>query len=327
MQQSAMTTIARRLPEVGKITTILWMFLVVGAMFLWVPKQQGLGNTGRIIIMHVPTAWLSTLAFGIAAFWSVRYLWRRRPGDDDRALAAVEQGLLFSILATATGAVFAKVVWGSFWNWDPRQTSILVLLLIYGAYFALRSAIDDQDRRQQLAAVYAVFAFVMAPLLTFVVPRLADSTLHPNCAFLEGSECDGVVLREGQVAGLGDTRVQLLEVRQAGDEVTAVVDVSSVGFAQRSTMEPSYNVASNQQVATPAFPDSRFMLVVQEVRPDGTLLLNIRAPGNESQLGNVATRTTFFAGLIGFTFLFWWVFRLRVETLTLRRRLSAERWS
>jgi heme exporter protein C len=323
----AMTTFARRMPVFGKITTTLWMLLVTGAMFLWVPRQQGLGNTGRIIIMHVPTAWLSTLAFGIAAIYSVLYLRRRRPGDDDRALAAVEQGLLFSILATATGSVFAKVVWGSFWNWDPRETSILVLLLIYGAYFALRSAIDDPERRQTLAAVYAVLAFATAPLLTFVVPRLAETTLHPNCAFLEGSTCDGVVLREGQVNALGDTRVQLLEIQRSGDEVTAVVDVSSVGFAERTTMQPSFNTASNEQVAMPNFPNSRFMMVVQEVRPDGTLLLNIRAPGNESQLGNVATRTTFFASLLGFTFLFWWVYRLRVDTLTLRRRLLTERWT
>ena len=315
------------MPVFGKITTTLWMLLVTGAMFLWVPQQQGLGNTGRIIIMHVPTAWLSTLAFGIAAIYSVLYLRRRRTGDDDRALAAVEQGLLFSILATATGSVFAKVVWGSFWNWDPRETSILVLLLIYGAYFALRSAIDDPERRQTLAAVYAVLAFATAPLLTFVVPRLAETTLHPNCAFLEGSTCDGVVLREGQVNGLGDTRVQLLEIQRSGDEVTAVVDVSSVGFAERTTMQPSFNTATNEQIAMPTFPNSRFMMVVQEVRPDGTLLLNIRAPGNESQLGNVATRTTFFASLLGFTFLFWWVYRLRVDTLTLRRRLLTERWT
>jgi heme exporter protein C len=322
-----MTTFARRMPVFGKITTTLWMLLVTGAMFLWVPRQQGLGNTGRIIIMHVPTAWLSTLAFGIAAIYSVLYLRRRRPGDDDRALAAVEQGLLFSILATATGSVFAKVVWGSFWNWDPRETSILVLLLIYGAYFALRSAIDDPERRQTLAAVYAVLAFATAPLLTFVVPRLAETTLHPNCALLEGSTCDGVVLKEGQVNALGDTRVQLLEIQRRGDEVTAVVDVSSVGFAERTTMEPSFNTASNEQIATPAFPNSRFMMVVQEVRADGTLLLNIRAPGNQSQLGNVATRTTFFASLLGFTFLFWWVYRLRVDTLTLHRRLITERWT
>src|SRR5919199_5267878 len=226
-----MTTVARRLPLAGKAIVTAWMFAVIAAMFLWVPAQQGLGNVGRIIIVHVPVAWLSTLAFAIAALYSVLYLRRRRPEDDDRALAAVEQGFLFAILATLTGSIFAKAVWGSFWNWDPRETSILVLLLIYGAYFALRSAIDDLERRRQLAAVYALLAFVTAPLLTFVVPRLADSSLHPNCAFLPGSNCNGVRLKEHQVGSLGDTRVQLLNVERAGTSVKAIVDVSGVGFS------------------------------------------------------------------------------------------------
>ena len=319
-----MTALARRLPVAGKALVTAWMFAVVAAMFLWVPAQQGLGNTGRIIIMHVPSAWLSVLAFGVAAIYSVLYLLRRRPEDDDRAVAAVEQGFLFSILATVTGSIFAKVVWGSFWNWDPRESSILILLLIYGAYFALRSAIDDHERRRQLAAVYGTLAFVTVPLLVFVIPRVAESSLHPNCAFLPGSDCEGVRLREGQVGALGDTRLQLLGVERVGEQVTAVVDVSGVGFTNRTTLRPSFNTATNERVETPEFPESRFMLAVQAVSADGSLLLNIQAPGNQSQLGNVATRTTFFAALLGFTGLFWWVYRLRVDVLGLRRRLLME---
>jgi heme exporter protein C len=304
------------------------MFAVTAAMFLWVPKQQGLGNTGRIIIMHVPSAWLSTLAFGIAALWSGLYLWRRRPAADDWALAAVELGFLFSILATVTGSLFAKVVWGSFWNWDPRETSILILLLIYGAYFALRSAIDDTERRQRLAAVYALLAFVTVPLLTFVVPRLGDSSLHPNCAFLPGSKCEGVTLNATgkRVGAIGDTRVQVVKVERAGDEVAATVEVSSPGFGDRTTLRPTFNTATNKQSETPLLSDDQFMLVIQAVNPDGSLLINKVARGNQSQLGNVATRTTFFASLLGFTGLFWWVYRLRVDILGLRRRLLQEGW-
>ena len=312
------------MPTAGKLVVTIWMVAVTAAMFLWVPAQQGLGNTGRIIIMHVPAAWLSVLAFGVAAIYSGLYLRRRRAEDDDRAVAAVEQGFLFSILATATGSIFAKVVWGSFWNWDPRETSILILLLIYGAYFALRSAIDDGERRRQLAAVYAALAFVTVPLLIFVVPRLAESSLHPNCAFLQDSDCDGVRLREGQVGALGDTRVQVLGIERSGELVTAVVDVSGVGFSNRTTLRPTFDLAKNDRMATPAFPESRFMLAIQQVDADGSVLLNIQAPGNQSQLGNVATRTTFFASLLGFTGLFWWVYRLRVDVLGLRRRLAME---
>ncbi len=306
----------------AKLGLTFWMLGVVLAMFLWVPPYEGLGNTGRIVMMHVPTAWLSTFAFAIAAWYSIVYLRRRRERDDDRALAATELGFLFSILATVTGSMFAKVVWGSWWNWEPRETSIMILLLIYGAYFALRSAIDDPDRRRQLAAVYALFAFVSAPLLTYVVPRMYENSLHPNCAFLPGSQCNGIMLANNGVGQLGDKRLQLVGIERNGDVVTAVVDVSGVGFSNRTTLRPTYNTATQRQVDTPNFPDSRFMLALQGVDESG-VRLNIQAPGNTSQRGNVATRTTLFASLFGFTGLFFWVYHLRTTLLALRRRVDA----
>ncbi len=309
-------------PRVAKVGLTFWMLGVVLAMFLWVPPYEGLGNTGRIVMMHVPTAWLSTFAFAIAAWYSIVYLRRRQARDDDRALVATELGFLFSVLATVTGSMFAKVVWGSWWNWEPRETSILILLLIYGAYFALRSAIEDPDRRRQLAAVYALFAFVSAPLLTYVVPRMYENTLHPNCAFLPGSRCNGITLANNGVGQLGDQRLQLLNVERNGDLVTAVVDVSGVGFSNRTTLRPTYNRATQRQVDTPNFPDSRFMLALQGVDETG-VQLNIQAPGNTSQRGNVATRTTLFASLIGFTGLFFWVYNLRTTLLGLQRRVEA----
>ncbi|GAC1356661.1 MAG: cytochrome c biogenesis protein CcsA [Herpetosiphon sp.] len=312
------------LAQAGKAFVTVWMLAVTAAMFLLVPAQRGLGNTGRIIIFHIPTAWLSTFAFLISAIWSAMYLWKRRPSDDDRAVAAVEQGMVFTVLATVTGAIFAKVVWGAFWNWDPRQTSILVLLLIYGAYFALRSAIDDPERRRQLAAAYALFAFATAPFLTFVVPRLAESTLHPNCAFLETAACNGVTLgKEQRVGALGQTTLELREVVRNGDIVTAVV-ATRVGGGSPIVVQPSYNVRTGRQVDQPELPGRRFMLVIKQVNADGSLFMNQQAPGNESQLSNVVTLATFLASLAGFTGLFWWIWNLRVTVLGLRRTLGLE---
>ena len=227
---------AQPMVTMAKWGVTVWMLAVVVAMFLWVPPYEGLGNVGRIVMVHVPTAWLAMLAFAVAGWYSLQYLRRRQPTDDDRAVAATELGFLFALLTTIAGSIFAKVVWGSFWNWDPRETSILILLLIYGAYFALRSAIEDGERKRQLAAVYALFAFVSAPLLIFVVPRLYESSLHPNCAFLPGSACDGIFLAPNGVGQLGDTRVQLLDLQRSGDLVTATVDVSGVGFSNRATL-------------------------------------------------------------------------------------------
>src|SRR5258706_9017632 len=181
-----------QIAQVAKALLGLWIAGVVVAMFLLVPQYAGLGNAGRIIIMHVPTAWVTSVAFAVSAVYSILYLRRRRVADDAFALAAAEVGFVFCILATVTGAIFAQIVWGVFWNWDPRETSIVVLLLIYAAYFALRSAIDDAERRRRLSAAYNLFAAVTMPFLLFVAPRIAESSLHPNCAFIQGSKCNGI---------------------------------------------------------------------------------------------------------------------------------------
>jgi heme exporter protein C len=96
-----------------------------------------------------------------------------------KASVAVRQGLLFTILATVTGSIFAAVMWNSFWNWDPREVSISMLLFIYAAYQVLRSAIDDPYRRATLSAVYALFALFTMPFFIFIIPRVYFS-LHPD---------------------------------------------------------------------------------------------------------------------------------------------------
>ena len=110
---------------------------------------------------------------------SAVYLGKRHVKADYLAQSAAELGFLFCVLATITGSVFAKATWGAFWNWDPRQTSIVILLMIYGAYFAIRSAVSDPDRRRVFAGVYSILAFVTVPFLVFVVPRITTS-LHPE---------------------------------------------------------------------------------------------------------------------------------------------------
>src|SRR4029453_15454885 len=124
-----------QLSQLAKLLLGIWMAGVVISMFLIIPQYAGLGDAGRIIIMHVPTAWVTSLAFAVSAIYSALYLWRRNPANDAFAVAAAEGGFVFCILATVTGAIFAQIVWGVFWNWDPRETSILGLLLFSPAYF------------------------------------------------------------------------------------------------------------------------------------------------------------------------------------------------
>jgi heme exporter protein C len=159
----------------------LWIALVIAGAFYYAPLAQGfLGQSSRILFFHVPMAWVSFVAFVHAGVSSVRFLAGNRDPQHDRSgAAAVELGLLFGVLATATGAIWARVMWGAYWNWDPRQTSILIALLFYAAYLALRGAVADASTRARLSAAYGALGLVVAPFLFFVLPRLGF-TLHPE---------------------------------------------------------------------------------------------------------------------------------------------------
>jgi len=156
-----------------------WIAASLIAGFLWAPLVPVLGDTTRVFYFHFPAALLTCVAFGWSMLHSVLYLARRDLGHDAQAAGAAELGLLFCVVATLSGSLWAKAMWGSYWNWDPRETSIFFLMLIYGAYLALRSALDGEARRARLAAIYSCVAFVAVPFLIFVVPRLYFS-LHPE---------------------------------------------------------------------------------------------------------------------------------------------------
>jgi len=157
---------------------------VIIAGFVTPAPQQQIGEASRIFYFHIPQAWLCVIAFAVSMIFSIRYLIKKHPAEDEKALVAASLGFVFCTLATITGSMFAKVTWGSFWNWDPRETSIVILLLIYGAYFALRNAIEVEEKRASLAAVYSIFAFVTVPFLIFVVPRIMPS-LHPEDSIVD----------------------------------------------------------------------------------------------------------------------------------------------
>jgi heme exporter protein C len=140
-----------------------------------------LEENAKIIFFHVPTAWLTLIAFLMSTVFSFKYLKNKDLDDDAKAYASAQLGMIFCILATVTGAVWAKFAWGAFWSWDPRQTSIFALLLIYGALFALRSSIESEEKRATLSSVYSVLAFVTVPFFIFIMPRIMKG-LHPGSA-------------------------------------------------------------------------------------------------------------------------------------------------
>ena len=158
---------------------LVWIATCIVLAFLWAPLVPVLGETTRVLYFHIPSAWVTVVALGWSMVASVLYLRTRNLAFDDHAGTAAELGLLFCVAATVSGSLWAKAMWGSYWNWDPRETSIFFLLLVYVAYLVLRGAVDEPRRRARLAAIYSVAAFVSVPFLMFVVPRLYD-TLHPD---------------------------------------------------------------------------------------------------------------------------------------------------
>lgn len=166
--------------NIYKIITFLIISAVIFAgIILPIPYIPGLEEKARVIYYHVPQAWLTVLAFLISMIYSIKYLRKREVIYDIKASSAASIGFMFCILATLTGSLWAKFSWGSFWNWDPRETSIFILLLIYGAYFSLRSAIENEEQKAKLSSVYSIIAFVTVPFFIFIMPRIVQ-TLHPD---------------------------------------------------------------------------------------------------------------------------------------------------
>ncbi len=147
--------------------------------FFEFPLIPGLEEKAKIIFFHVPTALVTVIAYLVAMIYGIKFLKTKDRGDDIKSVSSAALGFMFCILATVTGSVWAKFNWGSFWNWDPRETSIFILLLIYGAYFALRSALDNPEKRARLSAVYSIIAFLTTPFFIFIMPRIMVG-LHPG---------------------------------------------------------------------------------------------------------------------------------------------------
>jgi heme exporter protein C len=147
--------------------------------FLEFPIIPGLEDKARNIFFHVPVAWTSVLGFLVALYYGFKYLQTKDLDYDIKSVSSAGLGMMFCLLATVTGSIWAKFNWGSFWNWDPRETSIFILLLIYGAYFALRSALGSDEVRARLSAVYAILAGLTAPFFIFIMPRIVGG-LHPG---------------------------------------------------------------------------------------------------------------------------------------------------
>lgn len=143
------------------------------------PFRPIIYETIRNTYFHV-ALWLSMMLLFIAAVvYSVRYVRNPLPEWDSKARAFTSVGLFFGILGLVTGMVWAKYTWGQAWSNDVKQITTAIALLVYLAYFILRSAFEDPEQRGRISAVYNIFAFALLIPLIYVIPRMVDS-LHPG---------------------------------------------------------------------------------------------------------------------------------------------------
>ena len=133
------------------------------------PRETYMGDVQRIMYVHVPTAWNAMLAFTFAFACAIASLVRGGYKWDARLEAAMEVGVVLASLLCLQGAIWARPTWGVWWDWDPRLTTTAVMVFAYSGIIALRSFVDDPNRRAVWSAVAAIIAFVDVPIVYFSV--------------------------------------------------------------------------------------------------------------------------------------------------------------
>lgn len=154
------------------------VLLLLWQVFFWVNTESTMGVIQRIFYVHVPAMWVAFLAFGIAALCSAVYLWLGDERLDWAAVSAAEGGLLFTTAGLIAGSLWGKVAWGTFWTWDPRLTTTLLLWFIYVGYFVLRGSTENAERARRVAAVVAIVGALDIPIIHVSV--LWFRSLHPS---------------------------------------------------------------------------------------------------------------------------------------------------
>ncbi len=154
------------------------IFLSIYLIFGYAEVERTMLEVQKIFFFHVSAAMTLYVAFGVNFLFSLLYLIKRNPDYDLRAAAAAEIGLVFCTIVLLSGPIWAKYAWNTWWNWEARLTSTLVLWLMYISYFILRSALLD-DKRRISSAVLGIIAFLDVPIVHFAT-KLWEEKAHPK---------------------------------------------------------------------------------------------------------------------------------------------------
>ncbi len=185
-------------------TAVLLNLIVI---FFYAPTESTMGNVQRIFYFHVGAAWVGAVAFLVALVSGVNYLRKPSKKWDTVAVASVEIGLVFLTMATAAGSVWGRPAWNTWWLWSPRLTLITIAWLTYAAYFMLRGAVEDEEKRGRFSAVYVIAAFMTIIAAYLSVRILRD--IHPVVVGGTAESAKGAEQGLQEFAGVDSTRMIL----------------------------------------------------------------------------------------------------------------------
>jgi heme exporter protein C len=215
-------TLARRLiPALGGLSALVLGIGLALVAFV-VPPDYQQGETVRIMYLHVPAAWLSMFIYVVMASAALGTLVWRHPLADAAQRAAAPLGAIFTFVCLVTGSLWGKPMWGTYWIWDARLTSVLVLFLIYLSLVALWQAIEDHGRAARVAAVMTLVGLVNIPIIKFSVDWW--NTLHQPASVLrmDGPAMAGSMLWPLLVMAFGATLLFLtLHLMSIRNEILA----------------------------------------------------------------------------------------------------------
>ena len=227
----------RVLPWCAALTVLLLVPGLYLSLFVAPPDYQQ-GESVRIMYVHVPSAWMALFVYtNIAIASAVALIWRH-PLADLAAKASAPIGAGFTFLALATGSLWGKPMWGTWWVWDARLTSVLILFFLYLGHMALMNAFDDPTRGRRAAAVLALVGFVNVPIIKFSVDWW--STLHQPASVLRmsGPSIHPDMLWPLLLMGLGFTLfyLTLLLVRMKGELIAARVRALTMLSSEQASL-------------------------------------------------------------------------------------------
>jgi heme exporter protein C len=159
------------------VVSVVLLLIATGMVFFYAPVERVMGMVQKVFYYHVASGWVGMISFIVAAVTGGIYLKQGTKKWDQISYASVEIGLVFALVTIATGSIWARPIWNTWWTWDPRLTTATIMALVYVAYLMLRQGIDDPEKRARFGAVYAIVGALSVPL-TFLSIRIFR-TIHP----------------------------------------------------------------------------------------------------------------------------------------------------